>query len=640
MHPRFRAGWSSCLSFVKLVPGSNNKITIVRPKLQCGDLSPNVPLLQLHRSSSIASKIGTHSEFSLPSAKAEMFAIIRKYASLHPATQMVNVLYGQNPEMDLTDGESTSKIDRARRRGAMLRFFTSILPANNMLEAVVAHDRKLACKLAFEGGYFHLSTLLASPCHQMDEQVALWQGTGYLSDLGDLELQRIYSILGNDLDIERELFSAQNARALSWQQRICIDLVRGYDIDLKDVILNYEKEVKEGEAPSPIGNSSVLYHLLRLSSIEGEKIQNSLNPSGYGASQHDYGLAWHLLQIFDLLAVSSKRHGIDRKLYLKVLYSMTSQLIFHRQYHWAIYVSLCTLTSRIQTQISRDSSMHNMNSDFPMIQELESAESAHVEFAKQIITRYIHVMPEEQIQFLTSATADGGLNIPIKWLKSARAQYAGYCGDDSSYVHALASAGMYDECARATRALILPKAVSQGGEKIKKLRVFLSDLAKATGDDIQRPFWSEPNGCGVFLELFELEDRVSDLLLGTSDHQVLDTITDRVEEELILLKKIEGRVLDFRGKGISDRPTYYLACRCEQETKFEAACVLHALSIIGTLKSQLRLLCEVADSLVDKCLAQITSIECALFGEDPFSSSRTDGIDRVRGAAGYFLRPS
>jgi len=637
VHPRFRAGWSSRLSFVKLVPGSNNKITIVRPKLQCDDLSPNIPLLELHRRSSIASKIGTHSEFSLPSAKAEMFAIIRKYASLHPATQMVNVLYGQNPEMDLADDENISKIDR---RGAMLRFFTSILPANNMLEAVVAHDRKLACKLAFDRGFFHLSTLLASPCHQMDKQVALWQGTGYLSDLGDLELQRIYSILGNDLDIERELFSTQNASALSWQQRICIDLVRGYDIDLKDVIINYEKEVKEGEAPSPIGNSSVLYHLLRFSSIEDENIQNSLKPSGYGATQHDYGLAWHLLQIFDLLALSSERSGIDRKLHLKVLYSMTSQLILHRQYHWAIYVSLCTLTCRVQTQNSLNISNHNMNSDLSRIQELESAENAHVEFAKHIITRYIHVMPKEQIKFLTSATADGGLKIPIEWIESARAQYAGYCGDDSSFVHALASAGMYDECARATRALILPKAVSQGGENIKKLRIFLSDLAKATGDDIQRPFWSEPNGCGVFLELFELEDRVSDLMLTASDNQFLDAITDRVEEELVLLKKLEGRVLDFRGKGISIRAIYYLACRCEQERKFEAACVLHALSIIGALKSQLRLLCEVTDNLVDKSLAQITSIECALFGESDFSSNRTDGIDRVRGAAGYFLRSS
>ena len=632
----FRVGWSPNNTLVTIKDRS--KLLFLKPNLKVGILSK--AMFEEHLKSSKQRKSDPYKVIrSLPSIDSDYIHIcsaLHGYLKAskidrdsHGICNLINALYGQNENMH-QNKNSLIPVDENRsnakslamlrcRREYILHALQSLqddASSYPILSALCINDLETAAKVAMDKGHFHLSLILSNyngNSEDLSIQISLWKSTGHLNSINDDEVRRVYMVLGNDLSLERELCANKDSRALDWISRLGLAIVQGGDTDMKDIIANYDIEVADGTAPHPtskynLDSQSVLYSIIKLYATSGGRdgtitLSQALNPSGYAPSQHDYGLSWHISHLLTSLGVSS----LSTHHQLHIMDSMISQLLYTKQYGWAIYVSLCALPGR-------DS-------------DTEHIDHFNIMTVKKLLHHYLHLMEPIQCKWLTDE-----VGVPVEWLEESIAWYTGYNGDKIKHIRALGNAGMFDQCARATRMLLIPEAIINGGESVVALNELLIKLANATQGDVNNLFWADTNGCGVVLETLQLTDRVSSYLDGDLEYS-----DELIHEELQMVRKLKLQITDPEAiESLLSAP--YLACRVSQASIENSACIVSIMDSLSMLESKLELLGSLSfDELreikvSDMSIAQLSALECRALGKQ---SSFSVTNDRIRGMVGY-----
>ena len=633
----FRVGWSPNNTLVTI--RDRTKLVFVRPKLKVGNMSES--MLEVHlKHSKFQNESNGEVVRSLPTNGTHYIEVCsslngysissRDSKVSYGVCKVVEALYGQEEHVRVND-KSMIPVIKNRSSPQMLAKFQRrqkyILGALQCLQedsspypilnAVCVNDLEKATKLATARGYFQLAVILSNYNGASDDlvvQIQLWKSTGHLNSISDEEVRRVFMIIGNDLSYEHELCASKDSKALCWVSRLGLALVQGEDLDLKDILANYEAEVSAGTAPYPVSlcasnNESIIYCIFKLCATFGGRdgtitLSDTLHPSGYALNSHDYELAWHIGHLLTSLGISS----LSAHQQIHVMESMVSQLLYCKLYHWAVYVALCAFPLQ-------DLSIGQMN-------------HFHIALAKKVINGHLYFMKESQISWLIQE-----VGVPVEWIEESKAAYAGYIGDKVKHVTALSNAGLYDDCARATRTLLVPEAIVIGGQKKQALKTLLVKLANATEGDRSNFFWADENGCGVVLEILQLSDRVDAYISGNLGYS-----QDLIHNELQIVEKLKCHIAD-PGDTRSSFGVSYLACHVNQPTFESTACIINLIESLCAFESKLRLLLNLSFeelneiNLLEMPLTQIIAIECQHFGLQ--SSFNPTDIDRLRGLAGY-----
>jgi nuclear pore complex protein Nup98-Nup96 len=256
---------------------------------------------------------------------------------------------------------------------------------SGIFAALSGNNYDLAATIAREKGLFMLSLLLtnssAMGADDLLQQIDLWENNGSSNHI-PTNLMRIYKLLGRDGEVEEFIFKEslkKSAPCLNWKRRLaileqCSDEGKDCEQFISSILSKYDSDVNNGSSPPPhswyLGDkpnkrypnsfvSCTLYRLLSLFNGVGNEfndktmtLSEAISPSGYTPFHHDVAISFHLVFVMNAVGASealSERQEDESAL----LESYALQLVEHGKWEWAVYVALCSLTSR-----SPDTSMY------------------------------------------------------------------------------------------------------------------------------------------------------------------------------------------------------------------------------------------------------------------------------------------
>ncbi len=234
--------------------------------------------------------------------------------------------------------------------------------------AISGDDMPKAASLARAKGHNMLSTLITNASHtsfvSLSNQIKQWQESGAINHV-PIDLLRIYSILTNDLEIERAMYEeagSDQSQTLDWKRRMLM-LLKSTIGDSQEnesicssLVKKYEHEVACGVAPPatswfspPTQDSSANCTFFRLmqvfSGIECDEhkipLSTVISPRGHSPNPLDLSTSFHLASILSSLGVCADLSESEE---MSLLESYSSQLQRAGAWEWAVYVSLCQLT--------------------------------------------------------------------------------------------------------------------------------------------------------------------------------------------------------------------------------------------------------------------------------------------------------
>ena len=238
--------------------------------------------------------------------------------------------------------------------------------------ALSGNDIPKAASLARANGYNMLALLIAntnpSTGFSLSNQMKQWNESGAINHLPP-DLIRIYSLLTRELDIERNMYEearSTQGQILDWKRRMLMLLKsmigdpRNGDTLCTSLVKQYESEVASGVSPpatawfrnctqdTSVDRNCTLFRLLKVFSIvEGgeDKIPLStvISPEGHSPNALDLSTSFHLASVMSALGVCGDLSDQEEFFLLE---SYSSQLQSAGVWEWAVYVSLCCITSK------------------------------------------------------------------------------------------------------------------------------------------------------------------------------------------------------------------------------------------------------------------------------------------------------
>lgn len=459
-----------------------------------------------------------------------------------------------------------------------------------VLLAMSGGDMNLACSLATERKLLRLSILLSMfDCTDefrdlMREQLQQWGSSGFDTKMS-LSMKRIYSLLSGSLEMERQLHDS-----LDWRRRLCVHLLFtcGTDMSVEDAIREYDSDVRAELAPYPVPryiedeksyNSAldpprcILYNLLcmrvdgggRCNDI-GVSFATALSPLGYTSARHDLSLSFHISACIRALHCAPDLTPFEISVLKE---SFCAQLICDGLWHWAVYVMLCSGG------------------------DLDTHEYA-VKSAKEIILQHYQEHDEPRRHLL-----ENEMNVPSIWFEEALAIRCGFEGKEIDHIRHLVACSHLDEACRATEELIIPRAFLNGGEEANRLLSFLRILKEESDMELNSSRWCSINGCGAFLQLLELSERVSKLMVEArarlNPPKATSTTSQDEARELVLI--VDELCKLFVVPNSNESVAEYWACR--RSSYYALKDCMRAVAIVSACNRLSVLLLQLNSILLD-----------------------------------------
>lgn len=370
----------------------------------------------------------------------------------------------------------------------------------SIFAALSGGDSERASSLALMAGCPRLSLILSNPSVLAqpfcENQLGLWHDTG-AQQFTPTGILRIFSLASGRIDIERQMYKTGSVSYdLDWRRRFGIYLwscSHSQNQSTVSLVVNqYGSDVTDGLAPPAIplycdGVSNptkqcILYKVLNHYEDVGVPLADIIDPLSHTPFENDFSASFHLCAAMSALSDSNlTRHQEDL-----IIDSLSSQLIGDGLWEWAVYVGLCSISSRGMS---------------------ESSAAARMIRSKNIIKRFYSPstdpLAESRRSFLQT------IGIPPHWLAEAQAYRCASEGDIFGMLENLMRCSATDSMAVLER-IIIPHMILEGEKSRTQLWQLLESLrSKITEDSIVD--WDKPNGCGVFHQFLDLQVKVGSL---------------------------------------------------------------------------------------------------------------------------------
>lgn len=228
-----------------------------------------------------------------------------------------------------------------------------------ILAALSSGDVERACEAAIEAGAFDLATVLSTAADTKEDvlnQLLALSDSGSSSRIANGVL-RCLKIIGGDTFSESDLYQRGSSK-LDWRRHLAIRCLQSPDSTLADLVARFEEDIEKGEIPPPLPlygkgcnstETSLLYKLVRcLSRPSSMEVQAIVDPKGFTFSVHDFSLPFHLATALSAM----KSDGAMEETFAEGLaYGYEAQLISLGLWDWAVFVSLCTMSSDVPDYI-------------------------------------------------------------------------------------------------------------------------------------------------------------------------------------------------------------------------------------------------------------------------------------------------
>jgi hypothetical protein len=392
-------------------------------------------------------------------------------------------------------------------------------PHAALLAAVSSGSIDKAVTLANELGYRQIACMLtAGPVSRKNilKEANSWDDKGISGKVAD-ELRRVYFLAGGDTGMEDVVYKKKRS-SYDWMRRMGMRLK--YDgiestTSLGKLIDDYEESITKGVVPYPqpkylAGSSQtevqcVLYRILQLGREQGRTLLSSIiNPAGYTASSHDFGLAFHLSAVISATGMATNLSTLEES---QLIDGYIAQLVTCGHWHWGVYVSL-----------------------FKMQPSSSGKENA---IAKEII---LQLYRDDIASFVDRRNFLEAAGIPSEWFEEALA------------IRCLSQGQEYDYFSHMVH--VSPDVVRSSIEKIWIPNMFVMDtdtLQKAL-DDIIKPFSPGENSlASAVCDFFELYQSIR-YLEGGSKHDIekalpsLYETCDNIEKVFVMYKSREAKL--------------------------------------------------------------------------------------------------
>ncbi|KAL7542612.1 hypothetical protein ACHAXR_011934 [Thalassiosira sp. AJA248-18] len=544
MRRSFRVGWRPDGSFIQLKPSSLGAQVLVQSKPAIApksdkESSISLSLMQTHQKHSVKA-IENENEtppslspqiFTLPrsiaSGNESLFNALEDYSrtsaksSFNSVTQQVvsnsfsllMCLYGE-------DKLARGAVDETRRLKAVSTWLKGVVSSDTMqaissaqssgdlygsiFAALSGGDLGRASSLALDSGNPRLSFMLANSGIQAqpfcNNQREMWNQSG-AQPFVPTSLLRVYSLASGSVDIERSMYKSGTSYNIDWRRRFGMFLWSAShsqdEATVSSVVKQYGSDVSAGLAPPAIpmycGNAAkatdqcILYQVLNHYADADASVTHLVSPSSHSPFRHDFSASFHLGSLVTALSTSTlSLHQEDL-----IVDGVASQLIGEGFWEWAVYASLCFISSGA----------------IP-----ESSAFARRLRAKNIISRFYSPSTDPSAgrrrSFLQS------IGIPPQWFGETHAHRCASEGDIFGMVNNLRFSAT--DSMSAMEDLVIPNMLLEGKESMKKLWQLLESLKSKISDDFI-DCWNKPHGCGMIHKFLELHSQVEKLSGMPSD---------------------------------------------------------------------------------------------------------------------------
>jgi hypothetical protein len=459
--------------------------------------------------------------------------------------------------------------------------------AGAVVAALAGGDFNRAVEIATEEGWLRLAALLSVACFHpeatdlVEQQKILWAESGLLYKM-PVGMQRLYQLLGGDLDLERSMCEETSTPYdLDWRRCLSLQMwTSDKRTTLKDAVTEYDDEAQAGSVPFPVPRyaaaanplldqlegqqSCVLYQLLKArAGIDDVMLKDIITPLGYNASEYNYDFAFHLASLMHALGCAPPLTTLE---WTKVKDAFCAQLVTAGLWQWAVYVWLCSGANG-------------------------TPEPTSVQAAKDLVLRHYTSFTSPIIRVFLADR----LKVPLRWMEEALTTRAGYDGNAVAHVTGLMSLGDMDTAALATETVLIPAALlNNDGQDEAKLLKFLQLMqeqwASEQWDEEGTPGisarWKEANGCGAVLAYLELCRDARELLT-----------CDPASRTLEIVENFVGMAHDLKEQlsleGLSKPPPCYWACRQPAEAPhMDQAAIVQATQVLDALTRRVVLLLQ------------------------------------------------
>jgi len=316
-------------------------------------------------------------------------SICTKYSEEHTDDPVNNTISQSLALIQILFGNATFDDPRQKSKAlsTWLRFLcaknverdiTAAKGANSCHAAIFAAlsggDMNKASSLALENGLINLSVIITHATLQASTDISIqmhsWSEYGSLQHM-PLHLQRIYTLLSRDLELENSLYERSGPtyeQSLDWKRRLTmLEACTGGNIEssnqslIASLLNKYDDDVNAGKAPPAnawYNNSRhprvqqekkpeecILYRLMKVfKNVEAGNSEDFLSyvvsPYGHTNDPHDTSFSFHLAAILSALQVNCK--PISQSEECRLLEGYALYLINDGYWELAIYVILCT----------------------------------------------------------------------------------------------------------------------------------------------------------------------------------------------------------------------------------------------------------------------------------------------------------
>jgi nuclear pore complex protein Nup98-Nup96 len=384
MSRSFRVGWLPDGSFFK--PGSGSVLVKCLPALSDhGNSDAVLPLLkaQLSHSLRIAGGVDQCPIFALPrngkletrnlagsirEALVSFASVDRPFPDASHSFGLVANLFDNDEEDDT--GTVTELQDRcpreARRIEAVRQFLmnlcTGYLETSDRLQisddlspvfaAVSSGDFEVACDLAANAGYTHLSVLLSTDVDGRNDISRLLQDDNTISaEMKNSYAMRILESIAGESNVEKRLFAGGD-KSLDWRRRLLMQVQDEKETSIAEILERYKREIDAKEAPFPRPqylsesisppNECFFFRLLKFcADYHSLPLREVIDPSGFTSFIHDFQRSYHLaLAISAAVDVPTCLSAFEAEY---IADGCAMQLVLHGFWDWAVFVLLCVM---------------------------------------------------------------------------------------------------------------------------------------------------------------------------------------------------------------------------------------------------------------------------------------------------------
>lgn len=392
-----------------------------------------------------------------------------------------------------------------------------------LLTAVSSGDVDLAARRAHEMNSLHLSVVL---CSSSDSRRA------FVNDMSNLEkiprdFKRIYETIAGEISMD--VLQSFGVESLEWKRLMAMQMVypsgsSDAPKDMRSVIQNYEKSVRDGKAPFPApdyagknADPSVECVLFKLLKLEADKdgilgsLSSTIDPRGYSRNPHDFSFAFHLAAAISALPDQKRLSKEEEETLVE---GLIAQLLSKGQWEWGVYVSLCSITSENATS---------------------SLASWRFRKAKSLICQHMEWDDIETRERLES------VGVPKEVFEEALSFRALSEFNTHLYISHLSDTGMKEKARKELERSLLPKSLFTSIRVMKKI-IAIADECSTGGNSLVEIL---PILVDTSLKIRGLKDKPQDEV--NRSVRELFAILDTSEETLLAYQSSERRRL---GNGV------------------------------------------------------------------------------------------